>query len=294
MKRWLLPASAVVLVVIACGAGVKPAPRVAEAGTGVTGVRAIAARREQAALREAKSLLREFVAPRAARRIRQPRHYAGVLRRSGPQPIGEVVDVHRFWSVRKPLKTVIAFLRAHRPRGFEHSVGSWGTRQPHYLVMSSRAGDRYFNVTSVGLPRRTVIRVDAQVEWVYPRSIREKVPPATTEIDVRAPKVAVDVTSPAKVARIVRWFDALPVSPPGIAAMCPLEVAPNITLTFRDSRGDRLARAKVPPNFAWICDAIEFSIGGKQQRPLIDRVHRESFALRLQQLLDVELLHPHR
>src|SRR5690242_17494635 len=149
MKRWSLPASALVLVLIACGAGVKPAPRVAEAGARVASVRAVAARREHAALREANKLLREFVPPRAARRIQQPRHYAGVLRQSGPQPIGKLVDVHRFWSVRKPLKTVIAFLRAHRLRGFAHSTASWGTRKPHYLVMSSRAGDEYVNVTSV-------------------------------------------------------------------------------------------------------------------------------------------------
>jgi hypothetical protein len=32
MKRLLLPASALILVVTACGAGVKPAPRVAEIG----------------------------------------------------------------------------------------------------------------------------------------------------------------------------------------------------------------------------------------------------------------------
>jgi len=31
MKRWLLPASALVLVVTACGAGAKPAPRVTAA-----------------------------------------------------------------------------------------------------------------------------------------------------------------------------------------------------------------------------------------------------------------------
>jgi len=295
MKRWSLPASALVLVLIACGAGVKPAPQVAEAGARVASVRTIAARREQVALREAKSLLRQFVPPRAARRIQQPRHYAGALRRSGMQPLGELVDVHRFWSVKKPLKTVIAFLRAHRLQGFEHFVGSWGPpRKPHYLVMSSRAGNRYFNVTSVGLPRRTVIRVDAQVEWVYPRSPGEKVPAATSEIDVRAPKASVDVKSPAEIARIVRWFDALPISPPGVAVPCPLEVAPDITLTFRDARGERLARAKVPPGFAWICDAIEFSIGGTQQKPLIDRPHHRGFTLRLQQLLGVQLLHTHR
>jgi hypothetical protein len=295
MKRWSLPASALVLVLIACGAGTKPAPRVTAAKARVPSVRVIAAGRERTARREAKKLLQEFVAPREARRIREPRNYAGVLRQSGPQPIGELVDVHRFWSVRKPLKAVTRFLRVHPLRGFEQSVASRGTQKPpHYVVMSSRAGDRYLNVTSVGLPRRTVIRVDAQVEWVYPRSPREKVPAPTSEIDVHAPRVSVDVTSPAKVARIIRWFDALPIAPPGIVVSCPLAVAPDITLSFNDAGGDRLAQAKLPPSFAWICDSIAFTIGGTQQKPLVDRLQRPSFALRLQRLLGVRLLRTHR
>jgi hypothetical protein len=295
MKRWSLPASALFLVLIACGAGTKPAPRVTAAKARVPSVRVIAAGRERTARREAKKLLQEFVAPREARRIREPRNYAGVLRQSGPQPIGELVDVHRFWSVRKPLKAVTRFLRVHPLRGFEQSVASRGTQKPpHYVVMSSRAGDRYLNVTSVGLPRRTVIRVDAQVEWVYPRSPREKVPAATSEIDLRAPRVSIDVTNPAKVARIIRWFDALPIAPPGIVVSCPLGVPPNITLTFRNARGDRLAQAKLPPSFAWICDSISFTIGGKQQKPLIDRVRRPSFALRVQGLLGIHLVQRHR
>lgn len=294
MKRWLLPASALVLVLIACGAGVKPAPRVAEAGARTSSVRVIAAQRRRAAALEAERLLREFVVPRKARLIGEPRNYGGVLRRSGPQPIGELVDVHRFWSVRWPLKTVIAFLRAHRLRGFENSDASWGSRKPHYLVMSSRAGDRYLNITSVGLPRRTLVRVDVEVAWIYPRSPNEKVPAATSAIVVRAPKASAHVTDAAKVAQIVRWFDALPVSPPGIAVACPLAVAPDITLSFRDARGHQLAHAALPPNFAWICSSIAFTIGGHEQKPLIDRPNRPSFVRRLQQVLGLHLVRTRR
>jgi hypothetical protein len=44
MKRLLLPASALVLVVTACGAGARPAPRVTEVGArlqGLLGVRLV-------------------------------------------------------------------------------------------------------------------------------------------------------------------------------------------------------------------------------------------------------------
>jgi hypothetical protein len=102
MKRFLLPASALVLVVTACGAGAKPAPRLTEVGARLTpNVDTLARRREHAAAREAKRLVREFLPPPGARRISEPR--------SGTGPLGESVDVHRFWSVRQPLEGVIAF-----------------------------------------------------------------------------------------------------------------------------------------------------------------------------------------
>lgn len=293
MKRWSLPASAFVLVLIACGAGATSAPRVAKAGRAPS-VRVIAERREQSARRAANRLLRDFRVPPGARSIPEPRGY-GVLRRSGPSPVGEVVDVHRFWSVRKSLKTVAAFLGTHRLHGFEHSSASWGGNKPHYLLMSSKGpSGGYLNVTSVGLARRTVIRVDVQVSWIYPRSPNERVPADTRAIVVRSPKVSTTVRDPAKVARIIRWFDALPISPPGIAVSCPAVGSVDISLSFRGAGGARLAHAFVPPTFAWICDTIAFSIGGKQQKPLIDRADRPSFVRRLQQLLGVHLLSTHR
>jgi hypothetical protein len=295
MKRWLLPASALVLVVIACGAGVKPAPRVTEAGARVPSVRAIAARREQAAAAEAQRLLREFVPPPRAHRIPQPRNYAGVLRQSGPGPLGETADAHRFWSVRTPLKRVTRFLRAHRVPGFAPAGSSWGSRAPHYLILSARQLPAHFlDITSVGLPRRTLIRADVQVEWTYPRSPSERVPSRTSEIDLRAPKVSERVTDPAEVARIVRWFDALPISPPGIAVPCPLAIGPDITLSFRNAHGIRLAQAKLPSTAASICNSIAFSIGGRAQKPLVDRPGGVSFVRRLQQLVGVHLVRNHR
>lgn len=286
MKRHVLPATALVLVVTACGAGAKPAPRLSEAGAHVPRVHALVAERKRAALREARVMEREFAPPPGAHSIRGPRGYGGVLRRYGTGPVGEVVDVHRFWSVHKPLAAVAAFVRTHRPSGFGGTGATYGSNVPHYLMWSfTSPPGRYLDVTAVALPGRTVLRVDALVLWIYPRSPRETVPAATREIVVRAPaRASVTVTDPAEVARVVRWFDALPVLPPGIAVACALVLRPNITLSFRSSNGTELARAGVPEPSAGICDPIGFKIGARMRRPLIDRTYGESFARRLERI----------
>lgn len=203
--------------------------------------------------------------------------------------------------MRKPLESVVAFLRTHRLHGFEPSAATWGNREPHYLAMSSSwpAGGgplptRFLNVTSVGLPHRTLIRADVEVTWIYPRSPTERVPAATREIVLHAPKGSAKVTDPTEVDRIIRWFDALPVSPPGIAVPCPLGPGADITLSFRGGSGAWLAQAKLPPTLASICDSIAFSIGGREQKPLIDRADRASLVRRLQDLLGIQLVEIYR
>ena len=129
-----------------------------------------------------------------------------------------------------------------------------------------------------------MLRVDALALWIYPRSPSERIPPATREIVVRSPKLSTKVTDPAKVAEIRRWFDALPVSPPGIAIACPLVIRPSITLSFRSADGVRLAHAAVPDARAWICDPIGFAVGGRTEQPLIDPPHGESFVRRLERV----------
>jgi hypothetical protein len=151
----------------------------------------------------------------------------------------------------------------------------------------------------VPLHHRTVLRVDAKAVWIYPRSTLEKVPATVRKITVDAPKmpwapkIHLTVTGREKVARIVRWFNALPVSPPGPSPVCGIAAGADITLSFRAADGRSLARAKLPPIPAWICDSIAFTLGGKSQAPLADRDvtnKNASFVGRLQRLLGVHLL----
>lgn len=298
VKRLLLPAIALVLVLTASGAIARAAPRTKDLG-----VQTIAAHREHAALREAETLMREFIPPPGARATRRPPGYGSVrvLRQSSGQLGEEVVSVHRFWSVRTPLKTVTAFVRAHRLHGFGHFGAMWYTRKPHYLAMGSSwpaAPDsvprRYFAVTVVGLPHVTVLRVDARVVWTYPRSPSEKVPSGVRMIDIHIPQRhrvrVVRVLHGGKLARIIRWFDALPISPPGVQVPCLGGVPGDITLSFRNASDAVLAHASVPRSNAAACDPIGFKIGSHTERPLIDGFVRESFTSRLGQLLGLQLV----
>jgi hypothetical protein len=302
MKRLLLVVSVVVLVLTASGVGGQGAlsATTAAADAQQPSVKEIAAHREHAATRAAQRLLHEFALPPGARSTREPANYGGVLRRSGPEPPAKVVDVHRFWSVQKSLKVVAAFVKAHPVRGLKASGATYGSRAPHYLTWSfvwpvtsqPVPSRRLLNVTAVRLPGRTVLRVDAKAVWIYPRSPNEKVPASVREILLRTPKVHLKVTGRAKVERIVRWFDALPISPPGVAGLCALMPGADITLSFRTASGRSLAGAQLPPTSANICDSITFKIGGHRQAPLIDRdvPIQESFVGRLQRLLGVQLL----
>jgi hypothetical protein len=113
------------------------------------------------------------------------------------------------------------------------------------------------------------------------------VPSSVREIVVRSPKAFVTVTDPANVARIVRWFDALPITPPGVVLSCPLTLAATIKLAFRTATGVRVATAAVPATRAWVCDTIGFTIHGRRQTPLIDPLWGHSFVDRVQRLLGV-------
>jgi hypothetical protein len=268
-------------------------------------VRTIAAERKRAAMRAAERMLHEFVPPPGARAIQvRPGHYrnAHVLHQSPGEMPSEVVAMHRFWRVRMPLKAVIRFLRAHRLHGFRPTGAMWYTGKPHYLAMGSvwpatenRLPSRFFTVTPVGLPGHTVLRVDAQVVWIYPRPRSEKVPSGVGKIVLRSPnKVFARVTNPAKVARIIRWFNALPISPPGVHIACLLTLHSEITLEFRAQRGALLAQAGVPRTSAGVCQPIGFLIGRHPQRPLIDNPTHASFIERLQRLLGRQLVQNYR
>jgi hypothetical protein len=300
MKRLLTLGTAVVLVLTAC-AGATSVTRVNDASAHVraASVKAIAAERRREAGREAESLLRRVVLPRGARLTHEP---AGVdvLSRSalGTSVLTEFAERHGFWRVQAPLSTVVAFVKRHALPRFDQASSSQsvGTERPLYRsldyygpLVRGRPVQRLFTVTAVALHGSTVVRVDAGAAWIYPRSPREVVPAGVREIDIRDGHVARRVTDPAKVARIVRWFDALDVVQPGSAYVrCAAILVSRATFVFRSATGAKLASAVVPSEPADGCDAITFSIRGHLQTPLIDGVFgRRAFVNRVQRLLGV-------
>jgi hypothetical protein len=223
---------------------------------------------------------------------------AGVPLQSEPLWNGFQVDRFTFWRVDGSSSSVLSYLRAHPPRELS------SVRASRSSVSYSRRGTRFLDVTvEKKLPGRVVIRVDAKVVWFFPRTA--KVPAATHEIDVSAeqpdkgfvgptgrhfgPPGTIRVrrvTDPAEVSKLVRWFDALPILPPGPSPSCGVEGPdPGIDLVFRAASGERLASAWVPWGWAGRCGtAIGFSIHAKEQHPLIDE-RGPPFSYRLMPLL---------
>jgi hypothetical protein len=95
-----------------------------------------------------------------------------------------------------------------------------------------------------------------------------RIPSGVRTIDVRSPSGLVRVTDSAKVVRIVRWFDALPVAPHRIY-YCPfIRYKRPTTLAFRNADGARLARARTPGSAA--CgSSFDYSIRGRAQKPVL-------------------------
>jgi hypothetical protein len=115
-----------------------------------------------------------------------------------------------------------------------------------------------------------------------------RVPSGVAAIDVRSSRgTSRHVTDPAKVARIVRWFDALPVARRGLYN-CPNIRAdsPTVRFAFRTADGSLLARANVLDafrGFSGPCNPIRFSVPGHRERSL----NGGRLLLRVQRLLEV-------
>jgi hypothetical protein len=248
---------------------------------GVSAARPTSAGNKRTAERDTARLLLRLVLPEGAVQLaREPRGDGGLLKQSDSIPSGLLVDRHRLWLVHEPLDKVAAFVDHHPPSGGKKSgTGSSGgpgippnaSTTFSFPALAGRISTRELEVDLVALPHhRTGVRVDAQDIWMVPRPASEKVPAAVREVDVRTRKTHVQVTSAAKVRRIVRLFDALPIVQPGFFG-CPPDTIrrPPMSLRFLSARGALLARASVPGSFATgSCAPIEFWIGRHRQKPL--------------------------
>lgn len=271
-------------------------------------VRSLVAVRKSAADRIAEGLIRSVVLPPDARPLSAAsgNDVAGNIN-FGVNIFTRFAYRHIFWRARSSEAAILAFLRHHAPAGFTvESAGFGATGQYDGVAFAGRpvAGripDRIL-VSVVPNGRDTVIRVDAGVAWTYPRSPREVVPPAVREIDIRsgliqpylrrqgARPVALRVTDPREVARIVRWFNALNVVQPDTYVLgCPVVLEVPMSFVFRSASGRVLASAIVPSVAAGTCDAIQFTLRGKQQTPLVDSTPEAgaAFFQRVERLLHV-------
>lgn len=297
MQRLLPLGTAFVLVLTACGAGHASAPRVTNTGLYVRhpSVKAVAAARERGAGRKAEKLLARVVLPRGAQPTRAP---AGLRRGNlGVSILTELAYRHRFWRMREPLPEVVAFIKRHALPGFELGASASPPVSLQFDLPPVRGHpmQRLLDFELVSARGWTFLRVDAGAAWVYPRSPHEVVPAGVREIDIRGAGVNRTVADAAELKTIVRWFDALNVTQPGPAVGCPAELSSPVRFSFRATSGAELASAIVPSEPADGCNPIQFTIGGRTQRPLIDaRFGRYAFVNRVQRLLGVCFRDPRR
>lgn len=280
MTRFPVLVTAFVLVVTACGAGASPAPRLSNVAAHThPRLHAIATARRHVAGRKAQKLLGRVVLPPGTRRIGEPPILA--QRDTGVSILTETAWRFAFRRVRMPLESVFAFLKAHPPAGFRYIGGGGLYRSLDFDNGGMGSRERLLTVDLARLADRTVMRLEAGVPWIDPRSPREVVPAGVREIDIRDRHVRRNVTKPANVVRIVRWFDALNVVP-GTIVSCVAASATSVTFVFRSAYGAALAGGS-PANG---CSPVEFTIGGKRQIPLVDSSFgRDTFLNRVQRLL---------
>ncbi len=244
------------------------------------GSRPTTAENRRAARRAAAKLLRLVTVPAGARSVAKPPVKALGSAASTPGT-SELVDRHRIWKVHESVDKVFAFEHGHRPAGSRLTgtgTSDYGPNPSEDLVFSfpplaGRLASRELDVNMVPLPNGwTGIRADAQVVWVVVRPPRQVLPAGRIDsIVVVAPRLTRTVTDPARVAKIVRWFDALPIVQPGGLYACPAIAGPSVRFAFAGADGTVLARADVMylGGLSTPCNPIRWSVGGHRKTALV-------------------------
>lgn len=316
-RRWTATPRRLALVFALCIAVATPAAVLAtHLGTQAAPT---TASNKLAAQQDAEKLLRLVVLPPGAKRVTSAPPGSEWLLKSKwllPPSLATFTDRRRFFQIDRPLHSVVAFLKAHRPPGasvFADAARARGTRvfpnRPspfpnHYFAyrfptMPNRISFRLLLVNVVALPTGgTAVRADAQDQWVWTQAPRDHVPAAVREIDItrsrwpQLPPLALRVRNAAHVQRIVGWVDSLKVVPGGRTG-CAISMpggafGPSLTFDFRGGRGRLLAQITMPDvgKSTPDCAPMSYHVRGRPPLLLIGR----DFVLRLQRLLNVDLL----
>jgi hypothetical protein len=139
------------------------------------------------------------------------------------------------------------------------------------------------------LIRLVVALVATLALGVHARSPTRAALSRARQVEVRSTSgVSRRVTGPARVARVVRWFDALPIDRRRGVFACPFirSDSPTVTFAFLGADGSLLARATVLDAFrgiSGVCNPIRFSVGDSRPHLLLGG----RLLLRVQRLLGV-------
>jgi hypothetical protein len=214
-----------------------------------------------AATRDAQQLLRRMVLPAGAIRVaEEPTGDGGVLHNPGSLPaVAGSVHRHRFWKVRSPLNSVIAFIKAHPPHGSQ--LGSAGGEligpgipANQWLMFSFPATatmtTRWISVDAVTLPKgQTGVRADAQVETVHSHELVPRDIGALRISWTGRRRPTITVMNRKKITAVARAVDHYPLGADGFCSEG--FIPPSITVSFLRSRhGSVLARVSGVTNGA--------------------------------------------
>jgi hypothetical protein len=278
------------VVAVLAGCGTVSAGRPAAPATGV----AVAARQtpQQRAVADAASLLASFAPPPGALRIGRAPVSLLATAPTGPAS-GNVVSRAGWWQVAGQPRTVLAWIRAHRPAG-STDVGGGGDGKvvpggsapltpglPNNLQVSyvdfalpdapGVLTDRTVIAAVVAEGRdRTAIGVYAEVLWLPARTAASLIPAAARMLTItplagHAPPASTDhqvtITDPALVEKIAAVVNGLPSQPPADWTECGPFPGPGMQLTFRAAAGGP-ALAVVTAHQE-LCPPVSVVIGGK-------------------------------
>lgn len=249
-------------------------------GVGAVAAHYPAPKNRPVAQRVARTLIERAVLPVGAVRARgRP---AGPLRVPSAWPATpNLVDRHRRWLVPFSMDATAAFLQAHPPRGLQLIGRGYGSQNGHVTsravtdaVASPRPELSSIELVFTVAPRshgRSEVRVDAQAVWQPTRPASERVPAGmhavtitrSTDTPPRRARRRV-VTTPARVTRLARIINRLPVAVPGTRS-CP---AGGVTyrLVFAASPGARPRLIATEDG----CSLVAVRVDGRRQPALQD------------------------
>ena len=217
----------------------------------------------------------------------------GTLSRVASRPAATptLVDEHSWWRVPGSAASVLDYVSAHVPRG-GRLVESASQGPNRGGVVSGYVGIAWPPVRGLLATRELLVqftnlaggcvgvRVDAQVQWIIPRPVSERIPHGVHEVDItrgspgQAPSLEVKVVAPEKIRVLIGMVNALGIVQPG-AYSCPVysPSEPVVRFTFLASDGGtvlasaaQLAGVSEPTT---PCDPMTFSIRGHTRRPLL-------------------------